>query len=191
MRSWATVKGMLEAIITKAAGSRLVRAVASLLIALTAGQVKCDDAAAPAPAPAQAPDAHAAAGHSGGVVPPVKDRGAAEEQEAQKLVVGGLKVDGVGDHPKLGITPAQVQALVDAEYGKLTEGGSTNKLSIAQLHEQLPTRLPSITRKPALSWRKRTYRRRRLATTRSFILASSRVRSARSSSKEQSATGRR
>ena len=76
--------------------------------------------AAPAPAPAV----------PGDVVPPVRDRGTAP---AQTIAVSGFKVEGVGDHPDLEVTPASIQALADAQYRKLAAAGSPAQLTFEQM----------------------------------------------------------
>lgn len=69
------------------------------------------------------------------VVPAVKDRdgGAAA---AQQLAVRGFRVQGVGEHPRDGITPASMQALADAQLQKLGGGaGQVAHLDFAQLQQ--------------------------------------------------------
>ncbi|WP_293371313.1 POTRA domain-containing protein [Nevskia sp.] len=66
-------------------------------------------------------------------VPPLRDR---PEADAPMPTVGvrGFTVTGVADHAELGITPAAMQALADAEYARLAaDGGSPIKLSFAQM----------------------------------------------------------
>ncbi|HWU77071.1 MAG TPA: ShlB/FhaC/HecB family hemolysin secretion/activation protein [Rhodanobacter sp.] len=67
----------------------------------------------------------------GSVVPPVRDRATAVEQ---KIAVRGFKVTGVADHARLGITPASIQALADAQYRELAGGTDTPvQLSFTQM----------------------------------------------------------
>lgn len=66
-------------------------------------------------------------------VPPLRDRGEASAQ-VPTIVVRGFAVTGVADHADLGITPAVIQALADAEYAKLVAtAGSEPKLTFAQM----------------------------------------------------------
>ena len=66
-----------------------------------------------------------------GVVPPVKDRDA---ESAQKIAVQGFRVTGVADHARLGLTPASIQALADAQYHELAgNSGQPVMLSFAQM----------------------------------------------------------
>jgi hemolysin activation/secretion protein len=71
----------------------------------------------------------------GSFVPPVKDRDTGDAA-GQKVAVNGFHVIGVGSHPKLGVTPASIQSLVDAQYTKLaTQSGSPVQLSFAQMQD--------------------------------------------------------
>ncbi|MFK2903696.1 ShlB/FhaC/HecB family hemolysin secretion/activation protein [Dyella ginsengisoli] len=93
---------------------------------------------APAPAVAQAPAAAEPPAPAAkpplpdNVVPPVRDRGAAS---AQTLAVRGFRIQGVGDHPDAGITPASMQALADAQLKKLGGGATPAQLDFAQLQQ--------------------------------------------------------
>ena len=52
----------------------------------------------------------------------------------QKIAVRGFRVTGVADHARLGITPASIQALADAQYRELATGvGGAVELSFAQM----------------------------------------------------------
>jgi hemolysin activation/secretion protein len=110
---------------------RIVCFAAALTLALTGGIACAQDVGivspgqTPAtpettPEPAAAvlsPDTDAqAAQASGNVVPPVRDRDA---EAAQKIAVRGFHVTGVADHADLGVTPASIQALADAQYRQL------------------------------------------------------------------------
>ena len=67
------------------------------------------------------------------VLPPVRDREAATSQQ---LSVNRFRVQGVGAHPREGITPTSMQALADEQLKKL--GGSAGapvKLDFAQLQQ--------------------------------------------------------
>ena len=65
------------------------------------------------------------------MVPPVKDRDA---ESAQKIAVQGFRVTGVADHARLGLTPASIQALADAQYHELAGNtGQPVMLSFAQM----------------------------------------------------------
>ncbi|MFC5583148.1 ShlB/FhaC/HecB family hemolysin secretion/activation protein [Rhodanobacter terrae] len=89
-----------------------------------------DNAALAARSPAAAP----APRLPDNVVPAVKDRdaGAATAQ----LAVRGFRVQGVGEHPRDGITPASMQALADAQLQKLGGGaGQVAHLDFAQLQQ--------------------------------------------------------
>src|SRR5690348_2062827 len=67
------------------------------------------------------------------VVPPLKDRDVGSAQ-TQQIAVSGFHVDGVGEHKDAGITPASMQALADAQFGKLGGGaGQPAKLGFDQL----------------------------------------------------------
>lgn len=69
-------------------------------------------AAAIAASPAAAP------GEATNVLPAVSQREQANGPE-QRVAVSGFVVQGVGNHPKQGITPASIQALADSEFAKL------------------------------------------------------------------------
>lgn len=61
------------------------------------------------------------------VVPPVRDRDSAAEQ---KIPVQGFRVTGVADHANVGLTPASIQALADAQYQELAaKAGNPVQLS--------------------------------------------------------------
>jgi hemolysin activation/secretion protein len=115
-------------------GENIVRIVcfaAALASALAGGAVCAQDANAPAHADkitrASMPQT------PGSFVPPVKDRDSGD-MAAQKVAVNGFHVAGVGNHPKLGVTPASIQSLVDAQYARLaTESGSPTQLTFAQM----------------------------------------------------------
>lgn len=80
-------------------------------------------------ATAQAP----AASLPDNVVPPVRERDAGA---GQKVVVSGFKVEGVGEHPDAGITPASMQAFADERLKKLGDGTEApQKLDFAQMTE--------------------------------------------------------
>jgi len=67
----------------------------------------------------------------GSIVPPVKDRDA---EAAQKIAVQGFRVTGVADHAGLGVTPASIQALADAQYRQLAStAGNPVELSFAEM----------------------------------------------------------
>jgi hemolysin activation/secretion protein len=90
-----------------------------------------DDAALAAQSPAAPP----APRLPDNVVPPVKDRDAGAAA-AQQLAVRGFRVQGVGEHPRDGITPASMQALADAQLQKLGGGaGQVAHLDFAQLQQ--------------------------------------------------------
>ena len=93
------------------------------------------DADVPLPVVSQAasPPAVPVAPGPAAVVPPLKDR-AASNSQTQGLVVSHIRVSGVADHAKRGITPAAMQALANAEYAKLAAAsGSPARLSYPQL----------------------------------------------------------
>lgn len=72
--------------------------------------------------PQQAPD---------NVVPPVRERDAAP---VQKIAVRGFRVIGVADHADLGVTPASIQALADAQYQELAgKAGNPVQLSFEEM----------------------------------------------------------
>jgi len=80
--------------------------------------------ATPAATVAQAlatPAAHAPEAMPAAAVPPLREREAATVQE-QTLAVHGFRVEGVGDHPEDGITPATVQAMADEQFATLSGG---------------------------------------------------------------------
>jgi hemolysin activation/secretion protein len=67
------------------------------------------------------------------VVPPVRERGA---NASQAVVVSGFRVQGVGQHPDAGITPASMQAFADERLKKLGGGaGAPVKLDFAQMQQ--------------------------------------------------------
>lgn len=69
----------------------------------------------------------------GSFVPPVKDRDSGD-MATQKVAVNGFHVTGVGDHASLGVTPASIQSLVDAQYAKLAaESGAPVQLTFDQM----------------------------------------------------------
>jgi hemolysin activation/secretion protein len=116
-----------------------------LALALTGGTAGAQDAAAVSPdqasrnevpvgnpptsspetaarPPQQAPD---------NVVPPVRERDAAP---VQKIAVRGFRVTGVADHADLGVTPASIQALADAQYQELAgKAGNPVQLSFEEM----------------------------------------------------------
>jgi hemolysin activation/secretion protein len=97
---------------------------------MTGGLAHAQDAAAP---PDQAPSNALPSAPPGSVVPPVRDR---ETAPVQKIAVRGFHVVGVADHASLGITPASIQALADAQYRELSAGsGGTVELSFAQMQD--------------------------------------------------------
>ena len=59
-----------------------------------------------------------APGAATNILPPVPQREAGAGPD-QRIEVSGFVVQGVGDHPKQGITPAAIQALTDAEFAKV------------------------------------------------------------------------
>ncbi len=64
------------------------------------------------------------------MVPPVKNR----DKPAQKIAVNGFRIDGVGNHAGLGVTPASIQALADAQYRQLaSQTGAPVALTFAQM----------------------------------------------------------
>ncbi|MBP1475146.1 ShlB/FhaC/HecB family hemolysin secretion/activation protein [Frateuria sp. MAH-13] len=79
---------------------------------------------------APVPDAAATA-----AVPPLREREAAGAQE-QTLAVHGFRVQGVGDHPEDGITPATVQAMADEQFATLSGGsGKPVQANFSQLQQ--------------------------------------------------------
>jgi len=109
---------------------RIVCFAAALAFALTGGNVQAQDAgggsadqasgtAAPAGSSPQTPPAQVQADN---VVPPVRDRDAAADQ---KIAVQGFHVTGVADHSDVGVTPASIQALADAQYQELAAKAGT------------------------------------------------------------------
>ena len=113
---------------------RIVRLAAALTsaLALTGGLAHARDVVDPPdqPPPDSTPATEAAL-PPGSVVPPVRDRDAAT---VQKIAVRGFVVAGVADHARLGITPASIQALADAQYRELSAGSNGPvKLSFAQM----------------------------------------------------------
>jgi hemolysin activation/secretion protein len=109
---------------------RIVCFAAALAFALTGGNVQAQDAgagsadqasgnAAPSGNSPQTPPAQAQADN---VVPPVRDRDAAADQ---KIAVQGFHVTGVADHSDVGVTPASIQALADAQYQELAAKAGT------------------------------------------------------------------
>jgi len=106
---------------------RIVYLIAGLVMVATADAAPTVDALAPPPDPA-VPGADA--DH---VVPPVRERTSAEQQAA-RIAVNGFIVHGVGEHRDLGITPAGIESLAQAEYAKLVaSSGDSAKLTFAQL----------------------------------------------------------
>jgi hemolysin activation/secretion protein len=109
---------------------RIVCFAAALAFALTGGNVQAQDAgggsadqgsgnAAPVGSSPQTPPAQVQADN---VVPPVRDRDAAADQ---KIAVQGFHVTGVADHSDVGVTPASIQALADAQYQELAAKAGT------------------------------------------------------------------
>ena len=76
------------------------------------------------------------------MVPPVRERDA---DAGKTIVVRGFRVQGVGQHPDAGITPASMQALADAQL-KTPGGDGTAGLDLAQL-EQVANTLTETYRK--------------------------------------------
>lgn len=115
---------------------RIVRLAAALTsaLALTGGIVRAQDATVPAghmPGSPTPTTGQPVSPSPDGVVPPVKDRATAAEQ---KIAVRGFRVTGVADHAKLGITPASIQALADAQYRELAgSAGAPAQLSFTQM----------------------------------------------------------
>jgi hemolysin activation/secretion protein len=116
---------------------RIVCLAAALTSALafTGSVVHAQEAAAAAPgkvppASTAVPVQAAPLPPPGGVVPPVRDRDTAA---VQKITVRGFHVSGVGSHTQLGITPASIQALADAQFRELAAGAGTTELSFAQM----------------------------------------------------------
>ena len=66
----------------------------------------------------------------GGVVPPVRDRAYAEFDTLQ---LAGLRVEGVGEHPREGITPATMQALAERTLAGLVGDAAAARVTIDQL----------------------------------------------------------
>ncbi len=91
--------------------------------------------ATPAATVAQAMAAPAAAAAATPKVPPLRDREAAAAQD-QTLSVHGFRVQGVGNHPDDGITPATVQALADEQFATLSGGtGKPVQANFSQLQQ--------------------------------------------------------
>lgn len=68
-------------------------------------------------------------------VPPLREREAAAAQD-QTLVVHGFRVQGVGNHPEDGITPATVQAMADEQFATLAGGsGKSIQANFSQLQQ--------------------------------------------------------
>jgi hemolysin activation/secretion protein len=73
------------------------------------------------------PQAESPRAQADNVVPPVRDRDSAP---VRKIAVQGFRVTGVADHAKVGVTPASIQALADAQYRELAaKAGSPVELS--------------------------------------------------------------
>ncbi|MCX7514348.1 ShlB/FhaC/HecB family hemolysin secretion/activation protein [Frateuria hangzhouensis] len=106
-------------------------------------------AGAPAATVAQAlstPAAASGAEAAAPAVPPLREREAPSAQE-QTLAVQGFRVQGVGDHPDDGITPATMQALADAQFATLSGGtGQAVQANFSQL-QQVADRLTDHYRK--------------------------------------------
>lgn len=66
------------------------------------------------------------------VVPPLRERAAAA---GTTLEVRGFRIDGVGDHPRHGITPAAMQSLLDARFGELAGEADRVALDFDQLQD--------------------------------------------------------
>lgn len=90
---------------------------AALALALGSTEAHAQ-AAGVAPGTAAGPAPQSAAP---GVVPPLRERDA-DAAQAQRIAVGGFTVQGVGQHPEAGITPAAIRKLVDARFAKLGGG---------------------------------------------------------------------
>ena len=65
-------------------------------------------------------------------LPPVRDRAYVAEPT---LRTRGFVVEGVGTHPRSGITPAAMQAIADARFAELAQGKSETELSFDQLQD--------------------------------------------------------
>ncbi|WP_254424406.1 ShlB/FhaC/HecB family hemolysin secretion/activation protein [Rhodanobacter sp. C05] len=66
------------------------------------------------------------------MVPPVKDRDTGNSA-SQKIEVHGFRVIGVANHAGLGVTPATIQTLADAQYQQLAKNGIPVELTFAQM----------------------------------------------------------
>ena len=103
-------------------------------MALTGGMLHAQESTGAQPTPSPGKSA-TSAGHAAppgaGVVPPVRDRDTAA---VQKIAVRGFQVTGVADHARLGITPAGIQSLADAQFRALAAGSAGSvELSFAQM----------------------------------------------------------
>ncbi|WP_439707110.1 ShlB/FhaC/HecB family hemolysin secretion/activation protein [Frateuria sp. GZRR35] len=79
-------------------------------------------------------------------VPPVREREADPARE-QTLAVHGFRVQGVGNHPDEGITPASVQALADEQFATLSGGtGKPAQVGFNQL-QHVADRITDLYRK--------------------------------------------
>jgi hemolysin activation/secretion protein len=116
-----------------------------LALALTGGAVWAQDASAVSPdqassnevpvgnPPTSSPEATAKPPQQApdNVVPPVRERDAAP---VQKIAVRGFRVTGVADHADLGVTPASIQTLADAQYLELAgKAGTPVQLSFEEM----------------------------------------------------------
>ncbi len=122
---------------------RLLSILAAVLTAMTAVPVASAETAPPPGGyidPSDCPDTRyeplppGAIAANRGLVPPLKDRNA-PGQQAATIAVRGFRVTGVATHPDLGITPAGIQAIADAEYAKFvaTQGDAGVKLGFADM----------------------------------------------------------
>lgn len=69
-------------------------------------------------------------------VSPLRDRAGVESDTLQ---VAGVRVEGVGEHPQAGITPAAMQALADHTFSGLVAGSADATLSLEQLQRVADT----------------------------------------------------
>jgi hemolysin activation/secretion protein len=78
------------------------------------------------------PDAPPPAVDAPAVVPPLRDRAALA---GNTLEVRGFRIEGVGDHPEYGVTPAAMQALLDAKFRALAGDADRVALDFDQLQD--------------------------------------------------------
>lgn len=112
---------------------------AALALALTGRFASAqDNAADPATKPADRTipatgDPSATGQTATSVVPPVRNRDS-DEMATRRIAVRGFRVSGVADHAALGVTPASIQALADAQYRQLAgQAGAPAQLTFAQM----------------------------------------------------------